>query len=175
MRNSVLSKSPRIQFSLAACLALLVSLAIAGCGGGGGGGNNNNNGGGGGNTALAVVSGTVQDSSGANVSGATVSIVGTGLAVKTGSNGTFQINNVPLKSVSFQVQSPNLNSWYNSGLYDGTRYNFGTDSGSCVLPLPTPLKAGANPLPATVVFDVNGGTPPAPPLGNPPAGCPGHQ
>ncbi len=178
MRNSVLRNFPGSRFSFAACLALLISLAIAGCGGGGGSSTNTGGGGGGGNTSLAVVSGTVVDSSGANVTGAVVSITGTSLSAITGSNGNFQINNVPLNAVSFSVSSPNVTEWYNSGTYDNVRYNFGTDASACAMPLPTPLQAaskGPNPLLTVITLDVNSGSPPAPPLGNPPAGCPGHQ
>src|SRR5579871_869906 len=94
MRKSILWKGFHIRLFQAVGVALLCSLAIAGCGGGGGGGNNGNNGNNGGsgnnpppNNTLAVISGKVVDISGNNVSGATVSIVGTSLAATSGSDG----------------------------------------------------------------------------------------
>jgi len=177
MRETVVWKSPKGQLCVGVCLVLLVSLVVAGCGGGGGS-SNNSGGNGNGNTSsgLAVISGTVQDTTGANVTGATVSIAGTSLSGITGSNGNFQINNVPLNATSFYVASPNVNSWYNSGTYNGVSYTFGgpSDASACMMPLPA-LQAsskGPTPLPATIVFLVNSGSPPAPPVGTPPAGCP---
>jgi hypothetical protein len=190
MRKSVLWKHIHVRLSLAVCIALAASLAFAGCGGGGGSSSNNNGsgsgsgnngsgsgtGGGTPNSSLAVVSGIVQDTNGSPVLGATVSIVGTtpALAASTGSDGKFQINNVPLNAAFFQVTSPTLTKYYNSGTYNGNRYSFGTDSQACTVPLPT-LTAGADPLPAPIVLDIGGTNPPPPPALNPPVGCPGHH
>jgi hypothetical protein len=179
MRKCDLWRFAHIRPFFAVCLTLLVSLALTGCGGGGGSpktGTGNGNGGGTVNTSLATVSGKVIDSTGAVVSGATVYIAGTTLSGSSGSDGTFQINSVPLNATGFQVTRPNAN-YYNSGIYNTVRYTFGTNSSACVIPLPTLQKAsiGPTPLVTSIQFDVqSGGSPPAPPSGDPPAGCPGH-
>jgi hypothetical protein len=162
MRKSVLWNGFHVRLSLAIGIALLVSLMIAGCGGGGG----SSSGGGGGTTtpSLAIVSGTVQDDNGNNVTGATVSIVGTSLAASSGSNGKFQINNVPLTAKTFQVTVPT--SYFTIGTISGVNYQFNPTTTPCSITLPTlqASSAGTTVLP-TVTLYPSGGTspPPSPP------------
>lgn len=176
MRKTLLWQLPQVRIPLMLLLALLFALTFAGCGGGGGSSSNNNgNGGnnnGGGtppnqNPTLAFISGRVVDNSSQQngVANATVSVVGTNISARTASDGSFTLPNVPLNATQFTVTSPDTFVYYNFAQYTGKQY----DTVACKLPLPTPLKAGANALNGTIQLFLGGQNPPPPPLIN---GCP---
>ena len=145
MRQSVLRKSSHIRFSLALIMALMFALALSACGGGGGGGGNNNGGGGGGGGGIRVTGKVVSSTNlGVGVAGATVK-VNTGQSAKTASDGSFTILNVPSSATTFVVSSPDLSQYTDLGTYNALYYNMDpTASPTCQLPLPSPLRLGAN-------------------------------
>jgi hypothetical protein len=156
-------------------LALVIGLAMVGCGGGGGGGNNGGGGGGGGGGGtiggkLATITGTVTDTGGNPASGVTVAVVGTSLTGVTSATGAYTISSVPLNATQISVTSPDpQNKYYNFGTYNGQAYQFGTGTGACYITLPA-LSAGKTAtLTAIALYPAGGENPPPAPLTN---GCP---
>jgi len=97
--------------------------------------------------------------------GATIAVVGTTITAHTATDGSFTLPNVPLTATQFTVTSPDAFAYFNFAQYTNKQY----DTIACKLPLPTPLKAGANTLPDNVHLYIGGANPPPPP---PIGGCP---
>ena len=172
MRKRVLGNVPHVRLSLVMLMALLASLAVAGCGGGGGGGTTGGTTTGGttgvpkGNPALATVTGTVTDTTAAQtpISGAVVSIAGTSLTATTGANGKFAIINVPVGTVGIKVLTPSVTEYYPTVSY-GTSPVKLYDTSSCPIPLTTQKSAlGITALPYPLqLFPATSASPPPPP------------
>lgn len=178
MRKRAQRNIPHVQLTLALLMTLMASLVLAGCGGGGGGGTPTppNPTTPTSSATLATVTGIVTDTTAAAtpVAGATVSLVGTSLTTKTGTDGKFVFYNAPVGTVRIAVLTPNPAVYYGDVEYQGKEYN----SQMCPITITT-IASGRNgtvsPLPASLQLFPNSaaGGPPAPPLTSIDAnGCP---
>jgi hypothetical protein len=168
MRKRVLGNVPHVRLSLVMLLALLASLAVVGCGGGGGGGTPTTTptvpvG----SKTLATVTGIVTDSTAAAapISGAVVSIAGTGLKATTGADGKFAIVNVPVGTVGVKVLTPSVSLFYPTVLY-GTSPVKLYDTDNCPIPIVTQISAkGPSTIPFPLqLFPATSASPPPPPF-----------
>ncbi len=161
MRRRTPQNPPCIRGSFA-LLALLIPLALIGCGGGGGAAP----------APTTTVTGKVVSSTDMSpIPAATVTIVGTNLSAQTQADGTFSIANVPAAATRFVVTSPDLTKYLSIAYYapqGASLQEYATDpnTGSqCTLPLPT-LHGGTVALPAAVELASAANVPPLP------TGCP---
>ena len=174
MRKSALLQFSSPRVTLSALLALMLGLVVAGCGGGGGGG---------GPTPTPTPSNTISvsgrvvgrsqtgGSGNVGVAGVTVSIPGTSLSAQTGSDGRFQLNNVPTTASQLFVQAPGGSNYINyvsyvNKLYDQTTIvrPGETTPRPCYIPLPAPLKVGTNTYTSDLII-ADQASPPPPPIG----------